>query len=49
MGASQTATLFYAGAAGATGDTFLTFTQALAELIVPPGPHVSPYPQILAH
>jgi hypothetical protein len=49
MAAAGTATLFYAGAAGATGDTFLTFTQALTELVVPPGPHVSPYPQILAH
>jgi hypothetical protein len=49
MATGFTATLLYAGAAGATGDTFLTFTQALTELVAPPGPHVSPYPQILAH
>lgn len=49
MVSGGTYTLYYAGASGATGDTFLTFTQALTELIVPPGPHVSPYPQILAH
>jgi hypothetical protein len=50
MGASQTATLFYAGtSASASGDTWLTFTQTLTEFVAPPGPHVSPYPQILAH
>lgn len=49
LAAGQTHTLYYAGAAGATGDTFLTFTQALAEFVAPPGPRVSPYPQILAH
>lgn len=50
MGASQAMTLLYAGtSAAATGDTYLTFTQTLTELIVPPGPRVSPYPQIVAH
>jgi len=49
MASGQTATIYYAGAAGATGDTFLTFTQTLTEFVAPPGPHVSPYPQILAH
>jgi hypothetical protein len=48
----STATLLYAGSAAATGDTYLTFTQALTEYVspvTPPGPRVSPYPQILAH
>lgn len=49
MTSGGTGTLLYAGAAGATGDTYLTFTQALTELVAPPGPRVSPYPQILAH
>jgi hypothetical protein len=39
MGASATQTLYYAGAAAATGDTWLTFTQALTEY-VPPVPYV---------
>ena len=43
-------TLFYAGAAAATGDTYLTFTQTLTEVLpTPPLPRRSVYPQILAH
>ena len=44
MGASQTVTLFYAGAAAATGDTYLTFTQTLTEVLpTPPLPRRSIY------
>jgi hypothetical protein len=33
MGASTVVTVYYAGAAAATGDTFLTFTQTLTEYV----------------
>lgn len=33
MGSGGTVTSYYAGAAGATGDTFLTFTQTLTEFV----------------
>jgi len=50
MTSGQTGTLYYAGAASATGDTYLTFTQALTEVLpTPPLPRRSVYPQVLPH
>jgi len=51
MAAGQTVTLFYAGTTGgASGDTYLTFTQTLTEFIsVAAVPRSTPYPQLLAH
>ena len=53
MASGQTVTLFYAGAAAATGDTYLTFTQTLTEFssgpdVVPRG-RIPQYAQHLAH
>jgi hypothetical protein len=51
MGAGQTATLYYAGTSGgASGDSFLTFTQTLTEFsAVERVPRFTSYPQLLAH
>lgn len=51
MGAASTVTLFYAGTSGgASGDTFLTFTQTLTEFVAAgQTPRPNPYTQLLAH
>lgn len=46
---SAAITLSYAGTSGgASGDTFLTFTQSLTEFVPPVVPYVNPYPPLLA-
>lgn len=43
-------TLYYAGTSGgASGDTYLTFSQTLTEYVPPITPKRSQYPQLLAH
>jgi len=51
MIAAKTGTLFYAGTTpAASGDTWLTFTQTLTEVLpTPPLPRRSIYPQVLPH
>ncbi len=54
MVTAQSITTFYAGASGATGDSYLTFTQTMTEGTSGGGssgpvPHRTPYPQILSH
>ncbi len=49
MAVGHTVTTYYAGAAGATGDTYLTFTQTLTESVTARVPYSTPYPQLLAH
>lgn len=46
---TYTASGFYNGASGATGDTFVTFNENITEYVAPAAavPHSSPYPQIL--